>query len=117
MEPIIAVLSPSSKKQKKSTPKKFLILQLIELSSSKIKKILIFWEMKVSSPRIKKVLTFSLKKVFLYFRKRNFFRKTSYISGSNFPSSKKKTRPEFFFFIFQEMELSRPKELHNTFLY
>ena len=38
--------------------------------------------------KIKKVLIFSQKKLFLYFRKRNCFKKTSYISGGNFPSSK-----------------------------
>ena len=41
-------LSSSLKKQKESTPKKFLIFQEMELSSSKIKKILLFPKMELS---------------------------------------------------------------------
>ena len=62
----------------------------------------IFREIELFYPKIKKFLIFSQKKAFLifqeaetrenslYFSKWNFFifRKTSYISGSKFPSSK-----------------------------
>ena len=44
--------------------------------------------MQLSSPKIKKVLIFSQKKTFLIFGEIELFKKTSYISGGNFPSSK-----------------------------
>ena len=54
-----ALLSLSSIKVfKKSTPKKFLIFQGMELCSSKIKNLLIFLEIKLSSCNIKKFLIF-----------------------------------------------------------
>ena len=48
----------------------------MELSSSKIKKFFIFWEMELSGSKIEKVLIFSQKKLFLYFGKRSFLKKT-----------------------------------------
>ena len=47
--------------------------------------------MELSGPDIKKFLLFSQKKLFLYFKKWNHL-KISYISGGNFPSSKKKKK-------------------------
>ena len=51
-----ALLSPSSKKKKKSTPSKTRLFQ----------------EKELSSPKIKKFLIFSQEKLFLYFKKQNF---------------------------------------------
>ena len=51
-----ALLSPSSKKIKKSTPSK----------------IRLFQEMELPSPKIKKFIIFSQEKLFLYFRKQNY---------------------------------------------
>ena len=78
----------------------------MELSSSKIRKLLIFWEIELSSAKIKTVLIFSPKKLFLYFGKQNFLKKTSYISRRNFLSSKnnKKTILKKFL-IFWETEI------------
>ena len=62
--------------------------------------------MELSGPDIKKFLLFSQKKLFLYFKKWNHL-KISYISGGNFPSSKKKKKiyPDNIYIIFQEIEL------------
>ena len=71
--------------------------------------------MELSGSNIKKFLIFSQKKAFLifrksetlqnslYFRKRNLFifQEASYISGTNFPSSKSKRNPLKSFFIFR----------------
>ena len=46
--------------------------------------------MELSSPKIKNVLIFFQKKGFLVFRETGLVKKTSYISGGNFPSSKNK---------------------------
>ena len=43
--------------------------------------------MELSSAKIKKVLIFSQKKKLLIFREMELFKKPSYISGGNFPSS------------------------------
>ena len=59
MELPSALLSTSLKKKNQNlTPKKFLIFQETELSSSKIKKFRIFQEMELSSSKIKKFLIF-----------------------------------------------------------
>ena len=64
----VELLSPTSKKQKKSALNKFYIFLKMELSSSKIKE-------------------------FSYFQKLNFVALCfSYISGSNFPRSKNEIR-------------------------
>ena len=47
--------------------------------------------MEPSSPRVKKYLIISQKKLFLYSAKWNFLKKTCYVPGGNFPSSKNKT--------------------------
>ena len=44
--------------------------------------------MELSSPKIKKYLKFSHKKAFLVFQEMKPPKKTSYISGGNFPSLK-----------------------------
>ena len=62
-----------SQKKKKSTPKKYLIFQGMELSTSKIKKFLIFQEMELSGSNIKKFLIFSQKKAFLIFQEMELF--------------------------------------------
>ena len=94
-----ALLSPSSKKIKKNTPKKFLIFQGMELSGSWIKKFVMFQEMKLCSS--KRFFIFSQKKAFLIFQEtetpKKFFifleTELSYISGSNLPSWKSKKKP------------------------
>ena len=45
------------------------------------------------SPKIKKVLIFSHKKAFLIFQEMELFKKTFYISGGNFLSSKNIKNP------------------------
>ena len=55
------------KKEKKSTTKKFLIFQKMEICSSKVKKILIFWEMELLSPSSKKTKESPPKKQILIF--------------------------------------------------
>ena len=67
-------LSQSSKKQKKSAPKKFLIYHEMELSISKIKTIQLFQEMEFYSSKVKTFLIFQGMELsslicFLYFRK------------------------------------------------
>ena len=67
-------LSQSSKKQKKSAPKKFLIHHEMELSISKIKTIQTFQEMEFYSSKVKTFLIFQGMELsslicFLYFRK------------------------------------------------
>ena len=79
------LVSPTSKKLKKSAPKKFHMFLEMNLSSSKIKKCLIFPEMELSS------LIFLL------------------ISASNFLSPKNKKNTLKKLLIFREMELSSPK--------
>ena len=66
--------------------------------------------MELSSSMIKKVLLFSQTKYFLIFREMESSKKTSYISGKNFPSWRNKKKPTLKkFLIFQEIELSSPK--------
>ena len=65
--------------------------------------------MELSSPKIKIFIIFSQKKLFWYFGKWNFFKKTSYISEGNFPSSKSKKETRKKFLIFREMKFSSPK--------
>ena len=114
MELPAALLSPSLKKIKKSSPKKFLIFLGMKLSSSTIKKFLIFRETKLSGSNIRKFLIFSQKEAFLIFREtetwKKFFifqetelsyilgnenHKKTYVEGSNFSSSKSKKNPLF----------------------
>ena len=103
---LVHFLSPS-RKNKKATPKNFLIFREIELSGSKIKKFLLFPEMvkKIHPAKIsytlgngnseKNILFFLKRKLFLYFgkcksRKNPYFQETklSYISGCSYPSQK-----------------------------
>ena len=65
--------------------------------------------MELSSPKIKIFIIFSQKKLFWYFGKWNFFKKTSYISEGNFQSSKSKKETRKKFLIFREMKFSSPK--------
>ena len=82
------------------TPKFFYIFLEMELSSSKIKKFLIFHEIEFSGPKLKKL--YFLNKSFSYIlENRTFLKKTSYISGRNFLSSKNKKnqlRKNFLYF-------------------
>ena len=92
-------LSQSSKKQKKSAPKKFLIYHEMELSISKIKTIQTFQEMEFYSSKVKTFLIFQGMELsslicFLYFRKKPFWKKFLYFL-------KKKD-----FLIFRQTELS-----------
>ena len=65
--------------------------------------------MELSSPKIKIFIIFSQKKLFWYFGKWNFFKKTFYISEGNFQSSKSKKETRKKFLIFREMKFSSPK--------
>ena len=56
------------------------------------KKFLTFKKIRLSSSNIKKFVIYSTKKTFLIFRETETL-KTSYIWGSNFPSSKSKNNP------------------------
>ena len=90
---------PNFEKMKKSTPKNCLYFNKWNFLAARLKNpyILYISENEVSSPKIKTVLIFSQNGVSLYFRKRNFLKKTYYISGGNFPSSEnKKTLSEKF---------------------
>ena len=83
---------PNFEKMKKSTPKNCLYFNKWNFLAARLKNpyILYISENEVSSPKIKTVLIFSQSEVSLYFRKRNFFQKTYYISGGKFPSSQNK---------------------------
>ena len=74
--------------------------------------------MELFSPKIKKVLIFSQKKLFLYFGTRVFFlKKTCYILGANFTSSKnKKNLLRKNFLYFGKWNFLAPKYL-KAFLY
>ena len=56
------------------------------------KKFLIFFPKKIKKIK-KKIVIFSEKKAFLIFRETELFKKSSLISGENFPSSKNKKNP------------------------
>ena len=72
------LLNASSKKLKKSTPKKVLIFQETET----LKKFLIFQKMKLTNSDTVKFLIFSQKKAFLIFPKTETPKKIPYISGN-----------------------------------
>ena len=87
-------LSQSSKKQKKSAPKKFLIYHEMELSISKIKTIQTFQEMEFYSSKVKTFLIFQGMELsslicFLYFRK----------ESSEFEKLKKPFWKKFLYFL------------------
>ena len=74
--------------------------------------------MELSRPKIKKVLIFSQKKLFLYFGKWSFFKKTSNISGGNFLSSENKKKPTLRkLSYFGKMELFSPNLKKVLFLF
>ena len=83
---------PNFEKMKISTPKNCLYFNKWNFLAARLKNpyILYISENEVSSPKIKTALIFSQSEVSLYFRKRNFFKKTYYISGGKFPSSQNK---------------------------
>ena len=105
-----ALLSPSSYKIKKSTFKKFLIFQGMELSCTKVKK---FRKWNFIALLLRNFLYFLKRKFFLYFKKWDFliFQETqtpkNFLAFSYKKKKKiQKTEIPKKFFIFQEMVLS-----------